>query len=142
MAKPIRRRIEDAFRDTLAELMPGDTILSAGNSVEAQAPYVVVRCPRAEETTPGSFIYLFFLRLAPVSSLDDSADSATHDALVQRLIEAVARLPKSGADDANGVALRGWITTEDESAEDEDKTYADVIAIEGGACSIPEAYAR
>jgi hypothetical protein len=140
MPKPIRRRLEDAFRDALRDLLPTDTILSAGDTVEAEAPYIVVRCPRVEETTPGSFIYLFFLRLAPVSNVNDSNSSSAHDDMVKRLQDAVAQLPKAGHDETNGVILRGWTITEDESAEDEDQTYADVLAIEGGCASSPEVF--
>jgi len=140
MSTPVRRRIENAFRDALAELIPTATVLAAGNSVQAVAPYIVVRCARIEETTTGSFCYRFYLRVAPVSNINDSTDSAAHDQLVHDLANAIASLPRRGEDATNGIALTGWVITEDESAEDEDQTYADVTAIEGGAIAIPEAY--
>ena len=138
MSTPVRRRIENAFRSAFAELIPTANVLAAGNAVQAAAPFIVVRCARVEEITPGSFCYRFYLRVVPVSSIHDDQDSTAHDQLVRDLSEAIAALPRRGEDSVNGIAITGWVITEDESAEDEGQTYADVIAIEGGAVDLEE----
>ena len=144
MSKPIRRRLEDAFRDTLRDLMPGDTIVSGGECATIEAPYVVVRCARAEETTPGSYKYRFYLRATPVTNINDDgtpADAATtHDTLFQRLQVAFLLIPRSGLDDTNGVLTRGWVLMEDENADDDQNTFADVVSIEGGVDAVPESF--
>lgn len=145
MSKPIRRRLEDAIRDALIDLMPSDTIVSGGECANVEAPYVVVRCERAEETTPGSYKYLFYLRATPVTSIhggDTPADSAgLHDELFQRLQTAFASIPKCGRDATNGVVLRGWTLTEDENADNESSTFADAISVMGGVDADPESFA-
>lgn len=140
MSLSARRRLENAWRDSLSSLMPTHTIIAAGRTETVDAPYVLVSCPRAEETTPGSLTYLFFLRIAPISNVADSGNADAHDALASELSVAVRQIPQQCIDNINGIALTGWVETEDERADDEDATFADVLAIEGGCIVTPEGF--
>ena len=86
MSLPARRRLRKRMEDSLSSLMPTHTIIAAGRTETVDAPYVLVSCPRAEETTPGSLTYLFFLRIAPISNVADSDNADAHDALAKRTV--------------------------------------------------------
>lgn len=137
MSLPIARRVENAFlsglRDNLsrqglvASRLPGHAGRAKGG---ATAPFYVVRCAEAENTTTGSNVFKVEVQITLVSSIDDST-SAEHDTRLSALEIAINSIPQNAIDEESGVRIFGYFL-ESLSTSTEDQNFGDVLIVQAG----------
>lgn len=138
---PIARRVENSFLDGLRQQL---SALGYGQSrlpgVAAKArsgvtaPYYVVQCKEAQNTTSRSGVFKVEIRVVLVSSLDDST-SAEHDDRLAAIERALDLMPRNAIDTEQGVRFYGFFLESQDTAT-EDQSFGDVLIIPAGVGQI------